>query len=158
MDSGTMIVVAVVVLGLVFEFVNGFHDAANAIATVVATRVLSPLPAVLMAGTLNFLGAVSGTAVATTIGKGLIDAQVVTESTVAAGLLAAIVWDLFTWRLGIPTSSSHALVFGVVGAGIASGGLRAVIPAGVAKVGFGVVYSPLIGFLGAALLLVMLYR
>src|SRR2546428_8183068 len=103
-DSSLAVVIVVIVLGLIFEFVNGFHDAANAIATVVATRVLPPLPAVLMAGTLNFLGAVSGTAVATTVGKGLVDAQVVTEATVAAGLLAAILWDLLTWYYGIPTS------------------------------------------------------
>jgi PiT family inorganic phosphate transporter len=158
LDAGLIVLVLVVVLGLIFEFVNGFHDAANAIATVVATRVLKPGPAVLMAGGLNFIGAVSGTAVATTIGKGLIDAQVVTEWTVAAGLLAAIIWDLATWYYGIPTSSSHALVFGVIGAGVATAGFGAVIPAGVFKIGLGVVYSPVLGFLLAGLVLVIVYR
>lgn len=157
-DASLVALVLVVVLGLAFEFVNGFHDAANAIATVVATRVLNPLPAVLMAGAMNFLGAVSGTAVATTLGKGLIDANVVTEWTIVAGLLAAIAWDLATWFYGIPSSSSHALVFGVVGAGIATGGFAALIPSGLTKVGLGIVYSPLLGFLGAALILVLLFR
>src|SRR5438874_1337422 len=127
MDTALFLLGLVIVLGLLFEFVNGFHDAANAIATVVATRVLAPLPAVLMAGGLNFLGAVSGTAVATTVGKGLVDPTAVTQVTVATGLLAAILWDLATWYYGIPTSSSHALVFGVLGAGVATGGLGVVL-------------------------------
>src|SRR5205823_6120567 len=138
-------------------FVNGFHDAANAIATVVATRVLLPLAAVLMAGALNFLGAISGTAVATTIGKGLVDAAVVTQATVAAGLLAAIIWDLITWYLGIPTSSSHALVFAVLGAGVATGGFGVIVLDGVTKTGIGIVYSPLIAFAAAAGILILLY-
>src|ERR1700694_5221583 len=99
MDSGTMIVVAVVVLGLVFEYVNGFHDAANAIATVVATRVLTPTQAVLMAGTLNLAGALTGVAVAKTVGNGIVDAKVVTQDLVVAALLSAILSDLITWWL-----------------------------------------------------------
>src|SRR5881394_401917 len=97
MDNALFLVLLVVLLGLVFEFVNGFHDAANAIATVVATRVLSPLQAVLMAGTLNLVGALTGVAVAKTVGAGIVDATVVTQDLVVAALLAAIIWDLITW-------------------------------------------------------------
>src|SRR5918912_513896 len=127
MDAAFVVLAAVVVLGLIFEFVNGFHDAANAIATVVATRVLPPQYAVLMAGALNFLGAISGTAVATTLGKGIVDPRGVSQVAVISALLAAIIWDLITWYFGLPTSSSHALIFGVVGAGVASKGWDVVI-------------------------------
>src|SRR6187399_2546479 len=99
MDAALLLLIIVLILGLVFEFVNGFHDAANAIATIVATRVLSARAAVIMAGGFNFLGALSGTAVATTIGKDLVDPASVTVGTVAVALLAAIIWDLFTWYL-----------------------------------------------------------
>jgi PiT family inorganic phosphate transporter len=145
------------VLGLAFEFVNGFHDAANAVATVIATRVLPPLTAVLMAGALNFLGAVSGTAVATTVGTGIVDPTAVTQATVVAGLLAAIVWDLITWYFGIPTSSSHALLFGVLGAGVATAGVKVVVLDGVTKTGIGIFYSPLIAMAAAALVLIAVY-
>src|SRR5919204_1357736 len=141
-DASFAVLVLVITLGLVFEFVNGFHDAANAVATVIATRVLPPLVAVLMAGALNFIGAISGTAVATTVGKGLVDPTAVTQATVVAGLLAAIIWDLITWYYGIPTSSSHALVFGVLGAGVATAGLGVVVVDGVVKTGIGILYSP----------------
>jgi len=137
--------ILLVALALAFDFTNGFHDAANAIATVVATRVLPPLPAVLMAGAMNFLGAISGTAVATTIGKGLVDPTVVTQATVVAGLLAAIVWDLITWYFGLPSSSSHALIGGLVGAALASA--TTVQWHGVlTKVALPMVISPLVGF------------
>ena len=96
MDASFTLLLIVIVFGLVFEFVNGFHDAANAVATIIATRVLSPLSAVLMAGVINFLGAVTGLAVAATVGTGLVDPAAVTLTTVAAGLLAAILWDLAT--------------------------------------------------------------
>src|SRR5213076_1537900 len=92
----------IIVLGLAFDFINGFHDTANAIATVVATRVLSPLRAVLMAGILNFVGALSGTAVATTVGKGIIPPEVATQTMVATALVAAIIWNLVTWYYGLP--------------------------------------------------------
>jgi PiT family inorganic phosphate transporter len=156
-DTALFLLVLVVALGLVFEFVNGFHDAANAVATVIATRVLSPLVAVLMAGALNFVGALSGTAVATTVGKGLVDPGAVTQTTVVAGLLAAIVWDLITWYYGIPTSSSHALVFGVLGAGVATAGWRVIVFDGVFKTGIGILYSPVIAFTAAGAILVALY-
>jgi inorganic phosphate transporter, PiT family len=156
MDAALFLLIVVILLGLAFEFVNGFHDAANAIATVVATRVLSPRSAILMAGGLNFVGALSGTAVATTIGKDLVDPSSVTLGTVAVALVAAIVWDLFTWYLGIPSSSSHALLFGTLGASVATAGWGVVLIGGVAKVGFGVVYSPVIGVAGGALLMFIL--
>jgi PiT family inorganic phosphate transporter len=150
MDTALLLLIIVLILGLAFEYVNGFHDAANAIATIVATRVLSARAAVLMAGTLNFVGALSGTAVATTIGKDLVDPNEVTLGTVAAALLAAIIWDLFTWYLGIPSSSSHALLFGTLGAAVATAGWDVVQLGGLTKVTFGIVYSPLMGVLGGA--------
>src|SRR3977135_2569399 len=116
MDNALFLVLLVVALGLVFEYVNGFHDAANAIATVVATRVITPAPAELMAGALNLVGALTGVAVAKTVGNGIVDAKIVTQDLVVAALLAAIIWDLITWWLGLPTSSSHALIFSIIGA------------------------------------------
>src|SRR2546421_8953956 len=113
----------VVILGIAFDFINGFHDTANAIATVVATRVMTPIQAILMAGILNFLGAVSGTSVAKTVGSGLVDPKLATEVAVAAALIGAIIWNLITWYYGIPSSSSHALIGGILGAAIAEGGL-----------------------------------
>jgi PiT family inorganic phosphate transporter len=150
------LLVLIVLVGLVFDFINGFHDTANAIATSVATRVLSPTQAVLMAGVLNFIGALTGTAVATTVGRGIIPPEQATQQLVLAALAAAIVWDLVTWWYGIPSSSSHALVFGIVGAGVAAGGWGIIEVAGVAKVLQGLVFSPLLGFAGAFLLLVLL--
>ena len=148
-----LVVVLIVVLGLGFDFINGFHDTANAIATSVATRVLSPGQAVLLAAVMNVLGALSGTAVATTVGKGIIPTDIASQQLVVASLLSAITWNLVTWRLGIPSSSSHALVFSIVGAGTASAGLDAIQVSGVSKVLKGMVYSPLLGFLGAFLIL-----
>src|SRR5438067_1918251 len=119
-DQTFVLLVVIVVAGLVFDFINGFHDTANAIATSVATRVLSPAQAVAMAGILNFVGALAGTAVATTVGKGIIPPEHASQHLVLAALAAAIIWDLVTWWYGIPSSSSHALVFSIVGAGIAA--------------------------------------
>ena len=110
----------IISIALVFDYINGFHDAANSIATVVATRVLSPFQAVLWAAFFNFVAAfVFGTAVARTVGKGFVDLGLVTPWVILAGLLGAIVWDLITWWLGLPTSSSHALIGGYAGAAIA---------------------------------------
>jgi len=156
MDAALLLLIVVLILGLAFEFVNGFHDAANAIATIVATRVLSARAAVLMAGGLNLVGALSGTAVATTIGKDLVDPGSVTTGTVAAALLAAIIWDLITWYMGIPSSSSHALLFGTLGAAVATAGFEVVIIGGLTKVVFGIVYSPVVGVMGGALLMFLL--
>src|SRR5437868_6974333 len=121
-SSALLLLILIVAIGLIFDFINGFHDTANAIATSVATRVLAPGTAVLMAGVLNVVGALTGTAVATTIGKGIVPPTSSTQLLVVAALLAAITWDLITWRYGIPSSSSHALIFSIVGAGVAASG------------------------------------
>jgi PiT family inorganic phosphate transporter len=156
-ESGLTLVIAVVILGLVFEYVNGFHDAANAIATVVATRVLSPMQAVLMAGGLNLLGALSGVAVAKTVGAGIVDSKVVTQDLVVAALLSAIAWDLLTWYFGLPSSSSHALIFSIIGASVSVHGLGVIVADGLGKTSFGIVYSPTLAFLGGYLLMLALY-
>jgi inorganic phosphate transporter, PiT family len=157
MDMATAIVVAVVILGLVFEYVNGFHDAANAVATVIATRVLTPLQAVLMAGTLNLVGALAGTAVAATIAKGIVDSTRVTQDLVLAALLAAIAWDLITFFAALPTSSSHALVFGIIGAAVSVHGWDVIIVPGVQKTSAGVVISPTLTFTVGYLFMLALY-
>src|SRR3979409_2255784 len=146
MDNALFLVLLVVVLGLVFEYVNGFHDAANAIATVVATRVLTPTQAGLMAGSLNLVGALTGVAVAKTVGNGIVDAKVVTQDLVVAALIAAIAWDLLTWDFALPTSASHALIFSIIGASVAIHGLDVIIVPGLQKTSFGIVYSPAVGF------------
>jgi inorganic phosphate transporter, PiT family len=115
-----MLVLTILLIALVFEYINGFHDTANAIATVVSTKVLTPYQAVLMAAIFNLVGAMAGTAVATTIGKGMVDTQFVTLPTITAALLGAIAWNLLTWWLGLPSSSSHALIGGLCGATLAS--------------------------------------
>ena len=157
MESGTVIVIAVVVLGLIFEFVNGFHDAANAIATVVATRVLTPLQALLMAGTLNLVGALAGTAVAVTIAKGIVDSTKVTQDLVLAALIAAIAWDLITFYAALPTSSSHALIFGMIGAAVSVHGWGVVIVPGLEKTSAAIVVSPTTTFVVGYLLMLGLY-
>jgi len=156
-DNATVLLVFVVVLGIAFEFVNGFHDAANAIATVIATRVLSPLQAILMAGSLNFVGALTGVAVAKTVGAGIVDAKVVTQDLVIAALVAAIAWDLLTWYFGLPTSSSHALIFSIIGASVAVHGLDVIIVDGLNKTSFGIVYSPFMAFIGGYAFMLALY-
>lgn len=153
------LLVLIVLLAVAFDFINGFHDTANAIATVVATRVLSPMQAILMAATLNFLGAITGTAVAKTIGSGLVAAKDATEHAVVAALLAAIAWNLITWYRGIPSSSSHALIGGILGAAIAHAGFDA--PnwlAVVEKVILPFICSPIIGFLIAGAIMIVVLR
>jgi PiT family inorganic phosphate transporter len=153
MDGELIFVIFIVAVALLFDFVNGFHDAANSVATVVATRVLSPGVAVLWAAFFNFVAAFGlGVHVANTIGKGVIDTGVVDEKLILSALIGAIVWDIITWRLGLPTSSSHALIGGLVGAAIASAGPDAVIRGGVEKVGAFIVISPLVGFIAASFL------
>ncbi|HLG93893.1 MAG TPA: inorganic phosphate transporter, partial [candidate division Zixibacteria bacterium] len=109
MDSFSLLIV-VVILAVAFDMMNGFHDAANAIATSVSTRVLTPRVAIVMAAILNFVGALTGTAVAATVGKGLVDPQAMSQLAIASALLSAFFWDLITWHFGLPTSSSHALM------------------------------------------------
>src|SRR5437879_2873285 len=115
-----LFLLAVILVVFVFEYINGFHDAANAIATVVSTKVMTPRVAVLMAAVFNLLGALSGEAVAKTVGAGLVDTAYVTSLTILAAMLGGIFWNLLTWWLGLPTSSSHALIGGLCGAGLAS--------------------------------------
>lgn len=145
--------IGAIIVALFFDFVNGFHDAANSIATVVGTRILRPLQAVTLAAIANFAGPfIFGVAVATTIGKGLINPDFVTMPIIIGALVGAIVWDLITWLLGLPSSSSHALVGGVLGAGIAGAGLHAVIFGGLEKVAIGIIISPIVGLAVAFLL------
>lgn len=157
METGTTIVIAVVVLGLIFEFVNGFHDAANAIATVVATRVLTPLQATLMAGVLNLAGALAGTAVAATIAKGIVDSTKVTQDLVLAALVAAIVWDLITFYAALPTSSSHALIFAMIGAAVSVHGWGVIVLPGVEKTSGAILISPTAALVVGYLLMLGLY-
>ena len=120
MDHALMLLALVVVLTLIFDFINGFHDSANAIATVVSTRVLTPTKAVIYGAVLNFVGALLGTEVASTIGSGLVDTDFITLQTVLCTVIAAIIWNLITWYKGLPTSSSHAIIGALLGAAVAS--------------------------------------
>ncbi|HUR82847.1 MAG TPA: inorganic phosphate transporter, partial [Thermoanaerobaculia bacterium] len=139
-------VVALIAVALAFDYINGFHDAANSIATVVSTRVLTPGQAVVWAAFFNFVAAFTfGTAVAKTIGKGMIDIHAVTFGVIFGGLMGAIIWDLITWYFGLPTSSSHALIGGYAGAAIANGGFGVIIPSGWTKTLIYIVLAPLIG-------------
>ena len=153
MDPVLLSVVALITVALVFDFINGFHDAANSIATVVATRVLTPGQAVVWAAAFNFLAAFGfGTAVAKTVGSGMIDLDVVTSSVIFGGLVGAIVWDLITWYFGLPTSSSHALVGGYAGAAIARAGFGSLVASGWTKTLVFIVFAPMMG-MGLGLLL-----
>jgi PiT family inorganic phosphate transporter len=147
-------VVLIIVVALAFDFVNGFHDSANSIATVVGTRVLQPFHAVLWAATFNFAALfLVGTAVAKTVGKGMIKVEVVTPSVILGGLLGAIAWNLITWYVGLPSSSSHALLGGYAGAAVAKAGFGAIIPGGWIKTIVFIFLSPIIGlFLGFTLM------
>ncbi len=156
------LMIAIIFVALIFDFLNGFHDAANSIATIVSTRVLSPTAAVIWAAFFNFIAAfVFGTKVAETISSKLVDvAKLGTENervnVIFAGLLAAIIWNLITWILALPTSSSHALISGLAGAAIAKAGIHVIKPHGWALVLLGIVFSPTFGFLlgGANMILV----
>jgi PiT family inorganic phosphate transporter len=158
MDTQLAAVVALVVLALAFDYINGFHDAANSIATVVSTRVLSPGKAVVWAAFFNFVAAfIFGTAVAKTVGKGMIDIAVVTLPVIGAGLVGAIVWNLITWYFGLPTSSSHALIGGYAGAAVAKSGFSALIPNGWTKTLLFIVLSPMIGLVIGFTLMIAIY-
>jgi len=140
------VVIWIIFLALVFDFLNGFHDAANSIATIVSTRVLTPFQAVCWAAFFNFVAAFTfGVSVAKTIGKGVIHSECVTQGVIMAGLLGAIAWNLITWYLGLPTSSSHALIGGFAGAAVTKAGLGVLIPAGIIKICLFIILSPLIG-------------
>src|SRR6187455_3469711 len=146
----------VVTVALVFDYINGFHDAANSIATVVSTRVLSPGKAVIWAAFFNFAAAfLAGTAVAKTVGSGMVDLSVVTFAVIYAGLLGAIAWDLITWYYGLPTSSSHALFGGYAGAAVAKAGFIAIIPSGWTLTIIFIVLAPLIGLVVGLVLMTL---
>jgi len=152
-------IIATILLALFFDFINGFHDSANAIATVVATKVLSPLKAVTMAAIFNLVGPlVFGIAIATMIGKGIIDIEIVTVDLIFAALAGAVLWDLITWYLGLPTSSSHALVGGLVGAAIAAAGIGSVHASGVEKIVLFMVVSPVVGLITGFIFALLIMR
>jgi len=154
LDPGLILVVAIVAVALVFDFFNGFHDAANSIATIVSTRVLPPGVAVVWAAFFNFVAAfVFPLKVATTIGKGLVSPSAATQYVILAGLIGAIVWDIVTWYLGLPTSSSHALIGGYAGAAIAKVGWQAIIYKGWTKTVVSMFASPVIGLVLGLLLM-----
>ena len=156
--NNTLLVV-VIVVGLAFDFTNGFHDTANYVATWVGTRAVTPRLAVAISAAANLAGAFATTAVAKTVGKGIIDTGLATEKTVLAALFGAIVWNLFTWWLGLPSSSTHALIGGLVGAALVQSGSRGVQWHGIwEKVALPALASPVIGFAGAFLLMVIIYR
>ena len=154
MDHTLLAVICIIAVALVFDYINGFHDAANSIATVVSTRVLSPGHAVIWAAVFNFIAAFGfGTAVAKTVGAGMVDLKIVTFSVIFSGLIGAIVWDLITWYFGLPTSSSHALFGGYAGAAIAKAGFGAIIVAGWTKTLIFIVIAPIIGLVAGLLLM-----
>ena len=159
MDANLLAVTTLVVVALIFDYINGFHDAANSIATVVSTRVLTPGKAVIWAAFFNFVAAFTfGTAVAKTVGSGLVDISIVTFAVIFAGLMGAIVWDLITWYYGLPTSSSHALIGGYAGAALTKAGWSAIILSGWTKTLIFIVLAPLIGMvLGFTLMVVILW-
>jgi inorganic phosphate transporter, PiT family len=151
---GLGVVIGLVLVALVFDFMNGFHDAANSIATVVSTRVLKPYQAVILAAFFNVLAVfVFHLSVAATVGKGIIDQGIVDSYVVLGALVGAIVWNIITWYYGIPSSSSHALIGGLVGAGVAKAGTWALIPAGILKTVAFIFIAPFLGFLMGSLLL-----
>jgi PiT family inorganic phosphate transporter len=155
MDA-TVTLWTLIAVALLFDFLNGLHDAANSIATIVSTRVLRPRDAVAWASAFNFLAfLVFGLHVAQTIGAGIVSVQLITDRLIFGALTGAIVWNVITWMAGLPSSSSHALVGGLVGAGLAKAGLKAIVWSGVGKTAAGIVVSPMFGFI-LALLLVLL--
>ncbi|HXD99924.1 MAG TPA: inorganic phosphate transporter [Candidatus Acidoferrum sp.] len=152
------IVVFIVLVALVFDFINGFHDAANSIATVVSTRVLTPLQAVVWAAFFNFVAAFGfGVHVATTVGKGVVHSDVVDQWVILAGLIGAIAWDLVTWWWGLPTSSSHALIGGFAGAAVVKAGFGSLVASGLVKIGVFMVLAPLIGFVVGFLMMLLTF-
>src|SRR5882724_622393 len=155
--SSTHLVIGIIAIALIFDYINGFHDSANSIATIVSTRVLTPRLAVLWAAFFNFVAAFGfGVKVATTIGKGVIHPGIVDPTVIFAGLIGAIFWDLLTWYAGLPTSSSHALIGGYAGAAVAKAGLSAIIASGWVKTLVFIVLAPVMGLTIALLLTVAL--
>ncbi|MDD2619185.1 MAG: inorganic phosphate transporter [Syntrophomonadaceae bacterium] len=151
------IILFIVFLALSFDFINGFHDTANAIATSVSTKALSPRAAIMIAASLNFIGALSGTAVATTIGKSIVAPENVTALVLITALIGAIFWNLFTWYYGIPSSSSHALIGGLIGGVIAEFGISHVIWNGFFKILTGLILAPIVGLVAGSVVMTLLF-
>lgn len=148
------LVIITIIIALAFDFLNGFHDAANSIATIVSTRVLKPQWAVIWAAFFNFIAFLFfGLHVAATIGTGLVDPSIITTSMILAALIGALIWNIFTWYVGLPSSSSHALIGGLLGAGIAKAGFAPLKLIGILKVVSAIVISPLIGFIAGLVLM-----
>ena len=156
-DPAFVMLCLVIVAALVFDYINGFHDTANAIATCVSTRALSVRNAIIMAATLNFAGAMISTKVASTIGKGIVDGADITQMVVLAGVIGAIVWDLVTWYYGLPSSSSHAIIGGLVGAAFAHAGLESIKWAGLNKIILALVLSPILGTAIGFIFMIIIY-
>ncbi len=155
LNSSLPFIYAIIAVALIFDFINGFHDAANSIATIVSTRVMKPQYAVMWAAFFNFIAFLFfGVHVANTIGKGIVNPQIVDATVIGAGLVGAIFWDLLTWYYGIPSSSSHALIGGFAGAAVAKGGMHALNMSGFTKIGISIVLSPLIGMALAAAMMI----
>jgi inorganic phosphate transporter, PiT family len=158
LDNTTVLVVITILLALSFDFFNGFHDAANSIATVFSTRVLSPRLAVVWAAIFNFIAAfIFGIAVAKTIGSGMIDVNRITQYVVLSGLMGAIIWDLLTWWWGLPTSSSHALIGAYAGAAVARAGFGVILPHGWTKTLIFIVVAPILGMVLALIFMTMMF-
>ncbi len=151
-----IILFLVIAAALIFDFINGFHDTANAIATCISTRALSVRSAILMAAILNFVGAMISTKVATTIGKDIVDKDNVTQMVVLAGITGAIIWDLITWYYGLPSSSSHAIIGGIMGSVIAHAGISALHFEGLKKIILALVLSPVVGAVAGFIFMVIL--
>ena len=156
-SSSFTFLMLVILIAVVFDFANGFNDAANAIATVVSTRVMSPLSAVIMAAGMNFIGAISGTAVAKTVGTGVVDPDGITLLTVAGGVAAAAIWVFIATRFGMPVSGSHSLIAGVAGAGIAQAGWGVLVTSGIRKILLGLAFSPILGIAAGYIVMLAIY-
>lgn len=158
LDPAFVMLCLVILAALLFDYINGFHDTANAIATCVSTRALSVKAAIFMAAALNFAGAMISTKVASTIGKGIVDKDNITQMVVLAGVIGAIVWDLVTWYYGLPSSSSHAIIGGIMGSVFAHAGLGALKWAGLKKIILALLISPVLGTLVGFIFMLILYR
>jgi len=158
LDPAFLMLCLVIVAALLFDYINGFHDTANAIATCISTRALSVKAAIMMAAVLNFVGAMISTKVASTIGKGIVDASNVTQMVVLAGIIGAIIWNLITWYYGLPSSSSHAIIGGIAGAVIAHAGVHALKWDGLKKIILALILSPVLGTAVGFIFMLLLYR
>lgn len=157
-EMAVVLLVLVIAMALVFDYINGFHDTANAIATCVSTQALSVRSAIFMAAILNFAGAMVSTKVATTIGKGIVDAADVTQLVVLAGVVGAIIWNLVTWYYGLPSSSSHAIIGGIMGSVIAHSGISTLHWSGLKKIVLSLIFSPVVGVvIGFGFMIVLLW-